>query len=54
MANVMNGSEKVTVRALFKFKASNNDEVIIWLLLLKITLKNILDFLNFFIFYSLV
>ena len=27
MANVMNGSEKVTVKALFKFKASNNDEV---------------------------
>ena len=25
--NVMNGSEKMTVKALYKFKASNNDEV---------------------------
>ena len=25
--NVMNGSEKMTVKALFKFKASNNDEL---------------------------
>ncbi len=27
MAGVMNGSEKITVKAVYKFKASNNDEV---------------------------